>query len=56
MSDFFQKWDKILSWEVANHPLKMLEKKDLLDLSLADLEQELDKRAKDYHEHRYSGR
>lgn len=53
MSEFFVKWDKIMSWEEANHPLPVLVRHDLSELSLSDLEQELDRRARKHREHRY---
>ncbi|MCQ9211841.1 MULTISPECIES: hypothetical protein [unclassified Streptococcus] len=53
MSDFLKKWDRILSWEVANYPLSMIRKKELHDLSFEEFETELDKMAHDYHGNRY---
>lgn len=53
MSDFLKKWDRILSWEVANYPLSMIRKKELDSLPFGELEAELDKMAQDYHGNRY---
>ncbi|MCQ9211634.1 MULTISPECIES: hypothetical protein [unclassified Streptococcus] len=55
MSDFLKKWDRILSWEVANYPLSMLRKKELHALPFEAFEEELDRMAHDYNENRYRG-
>lgn len=53
MSDFIKKWDKILSWEVANYPLTMTEKHKLHELPLDEFETELHRMAERYQEERY---
>lgn len=54
MSDFLQRWDKILSWETANYPLSIVEKFRLYKLpSMDEFVAELERMAKEYQEKRY---